>query len=219
MQISWLGHSCFLLISDKGTRIVADPFDVRSYSNQLTYPPIDVSADVVTMSHTSHGDHNYADGVRDRSLVKSKLKETVFKDVRIYGVGSYHDRSNGAERGPNTIFVFEIDGMTVVHLGDLGHVIGEIQQRAIESPVDVLLCPIGGHYTIDANEADESIAKLHPRIVIPMHYKTAHCDFPIDGIETFIVGRKNVRKLPWFVTIDRASLPQETEIWVMDYRK
>jgi L-ascorbate metabolism protein UlaG (beta-lactamase superfamily) len=218
MQISWLGHSCFLLISDKGTRIVTDPFDARAYAGQLRYKPIDVAADVVTISHMSHGDHNFADAVKGHKLMKTKAKETTFEDVRIFGVASHHDRSHGAERGENTIFVFNIDDIAVAHLGDLGHVIGEAQTRAM-GPIDVVLCPVGGTYTIDANEADETIAKLYPKIVIPMHYKTPHCSFPIDGIETFTVGRPNVKKMPWFVTIDKATLPKETEIWVMDYRK
>jgi len=219
MQISWLGHSCFLIISDGGTRIITDPFDVRAYASQLLYKPIDIPADAVTISHTSHGDHNYTDGIRDRRLVKTKLKETVFEDVKIYGVASYHDRSHGSDRGDNTIFIFEIDGLTVAHLGDLGHVLNEVQMRAIRSPIDVLLCPIGGNYTIDTNEADEVIKKLRPKIVIPMHYRTPHCKFPIDNVDTFIVGKDNVKKLPWYATIDKATLPEQTEIWVMDYRK
>ena len=219
MQISWLGHSCFLMISDQGTRIVTDPYDVRAYDGQLNYRPVDLPADAVTMSHTSHSDHNYADGVRDRRLVKSKLKETVLDDVTMFGVASYHDRCHGTDRGENTIFVFNIDGLKVVHLGDLGHVLGEAQVKAIGPGVDVVMCPIGGHFTIDANEADESIAKLNPKIVIPMHYRTPHCSFPIDGIETFTVEKPNVKKLPWYATIDKASLPAATEVWVLDYRK
>ena len=219
MQISWLGHACFLLVSESGTRIVADPFDATEFGGEMNYPPIDLSADVVTVSHTTHGDHNYANGVRDRRLVKSKQKETTIDDVKIFGVASHHDRSSGAERGDNTIFVFELDGLVVVHLGDLGHPLATNQVSAIGPKVDVLLCPVGGVFTIGMAEADDVIAQLNPRIVIPMHYKTPDCRIGLDTIDSFVVGKSNVKTLPWTVTVTSDTLPAEPQVWVMDYRK
>ena len=219
MKLKWLGHACFLMESEQGTRIVTDPFDPNEYSGDLLYQPVDCSADVVTISHSQHGDHNYAGGVRDRRLVKSKLKESTVDDVTIRGVATFHDRSGGAERGPNTIFVFEVDGLVVVHLGDLGHDLAQNQLREIGRKVDVLLCPIGGTFTIGVVEAEVIIKTLDPKIVVPMHFKTPDCKFGFDAIEPFIIDKTNVRYHPWSVTISQEDLPSETEIWVMDYRK
>ena len=219
MQISWLGHACFVLVSNQGTRIVTDPFDADMYKGHLNYQPIDISADIVTISHSTHDDHNYARGVRDRRLVKTKAKETVIDDVKIRGVESYHDQSSGRERGPNTIFVFDIDGLVVVHLGDLGHVLEQMHVAAIGPKVDVLLCPVGGAVTVDLIEAGQTIDKLNPRIVIPMHFKTPDCRIGFDDVEPFLANRERVKRLPYTVAINPADLPEQMEVWVMDYRK
>ncbi|MDP2727422.1 MAG: MBL fold metallo-hydrolase, partial [Dehalococcoidia bacterium] len=128
-----------------------------------------------------------------------------------------HDTSRGRERGKNTMFVFAVDGMRISHVGDLGHQLTD-QQLAELGSVDVLLVPVGGFYTIDASEATRLVERLGPRVVIPMHYRTARCLFPISGVEDFIEGKKNVRKAATSeVELKKDTLPAEMEIIVLEH--
>lgn len=164
MNIKWLGHACFKLTSEKGTVIVTDPFD-----ESVGYPMPNVKADIVTSSH-SHFDHNYFKAVKGNFDIVDTVGEHNIKGINIKGVNTFHDDEHGAKRGKNIVFVFDIDGIRVCHMGDLGHVLTEKQVEEI-GPVDVLLIPVGGYYTIDAKQAVEVMNQLKPKITIPMHYK------------------------------------------------
>ena len=171
MTITWLGHSCFLLEQD-GYRIVTDP-----YTNVAGYPPLQVEAHRACCSH-EHYDHNYREGV---TLLPER--ENPFQ---IGEVASFHDGERGALRGENTIRTFTAGGYTVCHLGDLGHLPSQEQVRAI-GPVDVLLIPVGGVYTIGPEEAKETVRLMGPRCVVPMHYRHAPYGLPnIGGVERFL---------------------------------
>ena len=130
-------------------------------------------------------------------------------------ISAYHDEAQGGQRGKNTILCFGVDGVRVCHLGDLGHQFSEGQVAEVGS-VDVLLIPVGGYYTIDARVATAVCNQLKPKVVIPMHYKTGKCDFPIAGVEQFLQGKKEARRLDASeVEFKSGELPPATQIIVL----
>ena len=211
MKVKWLGHASFLITSDEGLKIVTDPYSV---GGGIDYGKIQEAADIVVVSH-GHGDHNNAKAVRGNPEVVTTSKKV--KGIEFKGIPSYHDDAKGKQRGPNTIFCFAIDGVKVCHLGDLGHQL-DSKQIAEIGEVDILLIPVGGFYTIDAKVANQVCDKLNPRVVIPMHYKTAKCGYPITPVEEFLKGRKNVRRLDVSeVEFKKAELPSATETVVLKH--
>jgi L-ascorbate metabolism protein UlaG (beta-lactamase superfamily) len=138
------------------------------------------------------------------------------RDIRITGVATFHDAFGGSKRGPNTVFVIAGDGVRVAHMGDLGHVLTDEQVERI-GPVDVLLAPVGGYYTIDADDAQRVVDQLGARIVIPMHYRNDKCDFPIAGVDEFARGKPNVARPGGAVLeVSKQSLPLQPEIVVLE---
>jgi len=219
MKIRWMGHSCFLITAQDGTTIVTDPYDVKSYAGALNYKNLHgTQADVVTVSHTTHPDHNHVEAIAGQPRIVRRADEYDVKGIHIVGVNSFHDDAKGSERGPNIIFIMTVDDVKLCHLGDLGHVLTEGNVRAM-GPVDVLLVPVGGTYTIDSAQADTVVNMVKPRIAIPMHYKTDKCGFPIDGVGPFLAGKDPVKQCPEEVTITKDELPAETETWVLEYAK
>ena len=164
MDITYLGHSSFRL-KGKTASLVIDPFDPKEIG--FSFPKI--SADIVTISH-DHKDHNNAELVKDVRKVISGPGEYEINEVSIIGIASYHDDKKGAKRGKNTIYVIEMDGQRIVHLGDLGHKLSEKFIEKVGS-VDILMIPVGGEYTIGAARATELVRAIEPNIIIPMHYK------------------------------------------------
>jgi L-ascorbate metabolism protein UlaG (beta-lactamase superfamily) len=198
-KVSWLGQSCFVLETTAGTRVVMDPIP-KGLGYDL---PGGLKADVVTISH-EHQDHNNVGllvnkprilrGLTSDKKGWTKIDQKV-KEVTIRSVGVYHDDAMGAERGLNTVFVFELGGLRIVHLGDLGHLLTDEQLSAIGS-VDVLLIPVGGVFTIDGRQATRVVDQLRPRLtVIPMHYKTDVLTIKqLEGVDDFLEGKPNVRR-------------------------
>ncbi len=174
MKITYLGHSCFLFISETGKRIVTDPY------GEVGFAMLRVRADVVTVSH-SHYDHCNVGAVEGAPVVLREAGD--YGDIR--AIACFHDEAKGAKRGKNLIFKYRIDGIDVCHLGDLGERCTPELVRAI-SPVQVLLIPVGGTYTIDARMAKEYVDALRPAVVIPMHYKTKGLTIGIAGAEEFL---------------------------------
>ncbi len=179
MKIQWLGHSCFRLEESTDSAVVTDPY--RSYVG-LDLPKVE--ADVVTISH-NHDDHNFVEGVSGNPVVLSETGSFEVKGIHILGIHSYHDEVDGEKRGENLIFKFRIDGVDVCHMGDVGQ---ECTPELVEAigPVDVLLIPVGGNYTIDSEQAKEYVDRLMPDIVIPMHYKTRGLELDIDKVDGFL---------------------------------
>lgn len=213
MKVKWLGHSCFLLTSGKDFKVVTDPFRPESY---LTYAPVTVAADVVTVSH-GHWDHCYADGIPGNPLVLKGNVEKMLQEVEFRGFHAFHDGNQGRERGDNTLFRIVMEGVTVCHLGDLGHIISAGDAVAIGN-VDILLVPVGGVFTITPEEADRVVDEIKPRIVIPMHYKTPQCQFVEFTVDVFIKGKKSVRKLEVDeVEFNAGALPEAQEIVALKY--
>ena len=213
MKIKWIGHSCFLITSDKGVKVLTDPFKRDA---NLTYPRASENVDIVTISHEHH-DHNDVDAVTGRPVILRGASSKTFQDVVIRTVNAYHDDAKGKERGPNTIFCLNVSGINVCHLGDLGHQLtsGEIKSLG---KVDVLLLPIGGVFTLDADEATLVWEDVKPRVTVPMHYKTDRCQWLKSSAEDFARGKKHVRKVG-SAEIDLSSnrLPFESEILILKY--
>ena len=171
MKLTWLGHACFLLEAD-GYRIVTDP-----YTGVPGYPPLSVSAHAVFCSH-GHFDHNAVDCV---TLLPHRDSPFTVREI-----ASFHDERGGTLRGGNTIRVFTADGISVAHLGDLGHPLSAEQLAAI-GPVDAALVPVGGVYTLDAAGAKSVCDALKPRCVLPMHYRHAPYGLAeVGGVEPFL---------------------------------
>jgi len=189
MKIKYLGHSAFAITSNKGVKIIADPYTT---SPTLTYGQITEPADIVTVSH-QHYDHNNVAAVMGNPQVVSRAGRSAVKGIEIKGIASAHDDSGGRVRGGNIIFCFEVDGVAICHLGDLGHRLDDRQLKEI-GRVDVLLIPVGGNYTIDAKAATVVCNQLKPRVVIPMHYKTDKGIPTISGVEGFLSGKANVSR-------------------------
>ncbi len=179
MKIKYLGHSCFLLTESTGTAIVTDPYD-----GSIGYSMPAVTADAVTVSHR-HYDHDNIKAVSGNPVILDKEQGYELPGVVINAINSSHDDAGGALRGENVIFKFRMDGLDVCHLGDLGE---ECSPELIEAilPVNVLLIPVGGNYTIDAKMAKEYVDRLMPDVVIPMHYRTKGCELDIDKVDAFV---------------------------------
>ena len=165
MDIKYFGHSSFLLRGRQG-KVVTDPYDLATMKKK--FPKTE--ADIVTVSH-EHGDHNAANLVEGNPLVVNLPGEYEKNGIRIYGFDSFHDGSKGEKRGKNTIYKIEIDDISVLHCGDLGHPLSNELIEQIED-VDILIIPVGGFYTIGPDEAGDIVSKIEPSVVIPMHYKT-----------------------------------------------
>jgi L-ascorbate metabolism protein UlaG (beta-lactamase superfamily) len=209
MKIKWLGHAAFLITSDAGIRIITDPY---AQQENLRYGEIKEPADIVTISH-DHADHGNIAAVQGNPAVVRGTTEV--KGINFKGIPAYHDEVRGGKRGTNTIFCFEVDGIKVCHLGDLGHELSAEQVAEI-GKVDVLLVPVGGFYTIDAAAASRVCDQLKPRVVIPMHFKTDKCAFPISGVEEFLRGKEKVSRLATSeVELKPGELPEGTEIMVL----
>jgi L-ascorbate metabolism protein UlaG (beta-lactamase superfamily) len=178
MKIQYLGHSSFLLTESTGTSIVTDPY------NSIGYPLPAVSAKAVTVSH-QHYDHNNAQAIGGKPLIFEKEGVYDLDGVEITGIKSFHDDEGGALRGENIIFKFRMDGLDVCHLGDIGeNCTAELLEQIL--PIDILLIPVGGKYTIDSEQAKEYVDRIMPEIVIPMHYKTKDLKMDIDKPDGFL---------------------------------
>ncbi|NIN00630.1 MAG: MBL fold metallo-hydrolase [candidate division Zixibacteria bacterium] len=215
VTIKWLGHSSFLIALDDKLKIVTDPFD-----SSVGYPMPDESADVCMVSH-DHFDHNCVSVIKGNPQVVKGAGEKEAKGIKFKGVGSFHDEKGGSQRGENTIWTFELGGVKFAHVGDLGTGLTDSQKKEIGG-VDVLFVPTGGFYTIDAAAASQVVNGLNPKVVIPMHYKTAFLgdNFPLSKVDDFLKGKKNVVKVEGnSVSFTRDSLPDKTTTYVLEYKR
>jgi L-ascorbate metabolism protein UlaG (beta-lactamase superfamily) len=209
MKIKWLGHAAFLITSDNSTRIITDPYET---GGDLSYGQIAESADIVTVSH-DHFDHRNVAAVGGSPQVVRGTAEA--KGIKFRGVQTYHDEAGGRQRGGNTIFCFEVDGVNVCHLGDLGHMLSDKQADEL-GKIDVLLIPVGGFFTIDARVASRVCDRLKPAVIMPMHYKNEKCAFAIAGVDEFLRSKSNVTRLDSSEVEFRAKeMPAGTRIIVL----
>jgi L-ascorbate metabolism protein UlaG (beta-lactamase superfamily) len=211
VKIRWFGHACFLLESQDGTKIVTDPFD-----GSVGYKIPMVEADIVTVSH-DHYDHNYVEGVQgDPEIMKSPGDYTI-GGISIKGIPTFHDEVKGSKRGANIIFVFEIDGIRICHMGDLGHLLSKTQLEEI-GDVDILMIPVGGTFTLDAEGAKAVLEQFSPKIIIPMHFKTPDISLPIDPVDNFLeIMEKGEHLDTNTIEVAPADFTEDNRIVVLQY--
>ncbi len=210
MEIVWLGHSCFRIRGKEAT-IVTDPFD-----KTLGYPVKKPTASIVTVSH-QHPQHSYLGGVTGNPRVISRPGEYEIANVFINGIATFHDAEMGEQRGKNTVYLIQIEEVSICHLGDLGHV-PTAEQIEQMSDADILMVPVGGGATIGATAAVETISLLQPKLVIPMHFKTEVVKIELAPLEPFLkeMGVKEFVSQPK-LSVTKSSLPIETSVVVLDY--
>ena len=193
MKIKWYGHAAFGVTTAAGVRVCTDPYVTGSYDGALAYKPIADRFDVVLQSH-DHPDHGGAAALAGNPVVLKDAGVHKVKGIEFVGTASWHDANGGRDRGANVVFTFAADGVTVAFLGDLGHVLTDEQAKAI-GPADVVMVPVGGFFTIDAAAAWKVTAQLQAKVILPMHYKTPACGFPIAPVDDFLKGQANVQRV------------------------
>lgn len=211
MDITWLGHSCFK-IKGKQATIITDP-----YSPDLGYSLGKQSARIVTVSH-QHPGHSYTESIAGEPRIVHKPGEYEIGGVIIIGMTTYHDSEKGATRGKNTVYLMDVDDISICHLGDLGHMLTDEQAEEMEN-VEVLLIPVGGMSTINAPIAAKIVRQLEPKIVIPMHYKTPALKGDLEPVEKFLkeVGAEGIQPQPK-LSINKSTLPLTTQVVLLDYQ-
>lgn len=210
MKIRWFGHACFGLTASDETKILTDPFD-----ESVGYVLPSIQPAVVTISH-DHFDHAYTGGLLGNPRILRTPGEYSEGAVSIRTIRTHHDPSGGRLRGENLLFHFQDRGLGVLHAGDLGHTLTAEQILAC-GRVDVLLIPVGGTYTVDADGAWRVVEQLQPKLVIPMHFKTDALAFPLAPVDSFLRDRPHQR-LPFAaIEVTEETLPEEMEIKVLSY--
>lgn len=217
MEIQFLGQSCFR-IKGKNTILLTDPFNPEFVG--LKFPK--TSADIVTVSHL-HEDHNNIAAVSGTTkspaaFVINEPGEYEIAGVSIFGLPSFHDNNQGSKRGRNTIFIIDMDGLRLVHLGDLGHKLDDHQLEEING-ADLLFIPTGGEFTIDARIAAEVVAQVGPKIVIPMHCYLPGLKFKLAPVDDFLkeMGAMEIHPVDKLI-LSKDKLPEEKEVVVLNAR-
>jgi len=216
MEITWYGHSCFRLTERNMATVVADPFE----SKTIGYSPLKLKADIVTVSHDAPG-HNNTDSVKGTLHIISSPGEFEIGGVFITGV-----QADGGGRGKkakddirNTIYVFDYDGLTVAHLGDLNQVPTQTEIEALGN-VNVALIPVGGGGGMNAAKAAEVVSLIEPNIVVPMHYSTSESKVSLESLNKFLkemgLGKQETQNS---LKVTRSGLPEETHVVVLDYQR
>ena len=219
MEITWYGHSCFRLTERNYATVVTDPFDNKS----IGYDALRLRSDIVTVSHDAPG-HNNTDAVKGTSHVIDGAGEFEIGGVFITGVET--DGGSSKKKGKdydstarNTVYVFDYDGITVAHLGDLRQTPTQSEVESLGT-INVALVPVGGGGGLNAAKAAEIISLIEPNLVIPMHYSTPASKVSLDSLNKFIkeMGLSKAETQP-SLKVTRSGLPNETHVVVLDYQK
>ncbi len=216
MEITWYGHSCFRLAERGMATVVVDPFDHKS----IGYSPLKLKADIVTVSHDAPG-HNNSEAIKGTSHVIKGPGEFEIGGVFITGVQT--DEAGSGQKGKepfrNTAYVFDYDGLTVAHLGDLRQIPTQSEIEALGT-INVALVPVGGGGGLNAAKAAEVVSLLEPNIVVPMHYATADVKVALDSLSKFLkeMGLSKQESQPSLKVV-RSALPDETHVAVLDYQR
>ncbi len=214
MVIRYLGHSSFLIKSSEGA-VVIDPFHPKKVG--LPFPK--VSAEIVLCTH-DHEDHNNTEAVGGKPTIIGGPGEYEVSGIKVWAYPTFHDKNKGGKKGKNTIYLIEVEKITICHLGDLGHLLDEATAEEIGNP-DILLIPTGGTFTIDHEEAAKVAAQLEPRIIIPMHFKVPGMTEgfkDLSGVSAFleemgVTGVDTQDKLK----VTKTSLPEEPEVVLLKH--
>ena len=213
MEITWYGHSCFR-ITDRGqTTVVCDPFD----SENIGYESLKLKADIVTVSHETPG-HNNLKAIKGDPYIVNGPGEYEIGGVFISGLRTDKRKNREGNQFVNTLYLIEYSGINIVHLGDMLHVPSQTEVESL-GPVHILLVPVGGNGCLNAAKASEAISLFEPNIVIPMHYQTPNTTVELDPIGKFLkeMGLSEVETRPSFKAANVSSLPEETQVIVLDF--
>jgi len=208
MEITWYGQACFK-IEDKESSIVIDPFDPK-LGLKL---PKNLEAKVLLVTH-GHYDHNYTQGVSGNPYIINCPGEYEISGATITGIPAFHDKKQGEERGKVTIYTIEFEGITICHLGDLGH---DLSDEDIDKlgTVDILMIPVGSVYTINGEEAAKIVGEIEPKIVIPMHYKIPGLKEPLESLDKFTQKTDGHTQECDKLKIKAQALPQESQVIIL----
>ena len=210
MLIYHHAHSEFLLETAQGYRILTDPFDAH-----VGYPMRQVRCDAITVSH-GHGDHSYIQKAPGAQVIADHAGPiTLASEITATGIPCWHDDAQGAKRGANLIFLLEADGLRVAHFGDLGE--WDEALAAQLQNIDIALVPVGGFYTMDAGRAAALMARIRPRVIIPMHYKTsANADWPIAALDDCLSAfhAENAPRMP-LLRVTKQDLSEHPPVIVL----
>ncbi|AOR22368.1 MBL fold metallo-hydrolase [Clostridium taeniosporum] len=209
MKLTWYGHSCFLITSNNGKRILIDPFDDSiGYSNNFLH------SDIITISH-NHFDHSFLKNNDNNIKIINTPGRFDFDFASIEGFSSFHDKLNGLKRGTNIIYTFTLDKLKICHLGDLGEIPSELISKRLED-IDILLVPIGGHFTLNGEEGAKISKLISPKYIIPIHYKTFKSLLYLDDPKNFLINMNNVEKINSnILTSDDLKLYKENSVLLL----
>ena len=214
MEITWYGHSCFRLTERNYATVVTDPFDHKAVGSDA----LKLKADIVTVSHDAPGHANY-DAVKGAQHVIDGAGEFEIGGVFITAVQTAGGGKKTKDKTRNTLYVFDYEGITVAHLGDLQEVPTQSEVEALGT-VNVLLIPVGGGSSLNAAKAAEVVSVIEPNLVVPMHYSTDSAKIKLEPLSKFLkeMGLGKTESQP-SLKATRSSLPQETKVVVLDYQQ
>ena len=212
MEITWYGHSCFRITERGQATVICDPYDPQS----VGYAPLKIKADIVTVSHESPN-HSFLKGVKGDPYVINGPGEYEIGGIFITGLQT-DKRKKRENNQVNTLYLIEFGGINIVHLGDMLHVPSQAEVESL-GPVHIALVPVGGNGSLNAAKASEAISLFEPNIVIPMHYLTPVTTAKLDPIGKFLkeMGLSEVETMPSLKVSNVDSLPEETQVIVLDY--
>ncbi len=214
MEITWYGHSCFRLTERNYATVVTDPFDHKT----VGYDTLKLKAEIVTVSHEAPG-HSNSEAVKGATHVLTGAGEFEIGGVFITAIQTAGSSKKSKDRVNNTLYVYDYDGITVAHLGDMQDTPTQSEVESLGT-VNVLLVPVGGGSGLNAAKAAEVVSLLEPNIVIPMHYSTPDTKVNLDSLNKFLkeMGLGRIESQP-SLKVTRSSLPDETKVVVLDYQK
>lgn len=214
MEITWYGHSCFRLTERNFATVVTDPFEHKT----VGYDALKLKAEIVTVSHDAPG-HANTDAVKGTTHVLTGAGEFEIGGVFITAVQTAGGGKKSKDKTRNTLYVFDYDGITVAHMGDLQETPTQSEVEALGT-INVLLLPVGGGSSLNAAKAAEVVSMLEPNLVIPMHYSTPAAKLSLDSLNKFLkeMGLNKVEAQP-SLKITRSGLPDETKVIVLEYQK
>ncbi|GJQ34360.1 MAG: MBL fold metallo-hydrolase [Anaerolineales bacterium] len=214
MEITWYGHSCFRLTERNYATVVTDPFDHKA----VGYDALKLKADIVTVSHDAPG-HANLDAVKGTEHVIDGAGEFEIGGVFITAVQTAGGGKKAKDKSRNTLYVFDYEGITVAHLGDMQEVPTQNEVEALGT-VNVLLIPVGGGSSLNAAKAAEVVSVIEPNLVVPMHYSTNDAKIKLEPLGKFLkeMGLGKIEPQP-SLKATRSSLPEETKVVVLDYQQ
>lgn len=220
MELTFNGHACVTVRAADGRVVVMDPYRSGAFGGRIAHAPLAEPADVVTVSHW-HVDHSHVTSALGRQGALPPIVDTTRAAAGFEFTvrPTYHDREGGALMGMTGMLAFEVDGLRLAHLGDIGCDLTPDDVRAL-GRVDVLLWPVGGTYTLGPGDAPAVLAALRPRIAVPLHYDNARCTLGMAPIEALFprlgdTARERRGVSVWDAT---SGVPAETTVVVLEPR-